>query len=782
VHGPAYLSPEEDASLSEGAPSFASWSTPRDNAVKVTVDMARDESMKQLVDEIKFLDDKLKASFHTRKPKVEDLLEVFFGEESEIFRVFKKYLPNCNFDRYTRWLTTYLVCAAYGKSIEDLYSECSFIDKAGLASAEEYKRFWQDISVACLDVSVPGKPRAKRDVKPFWLHVQEAINMVLGEWCVEGYTDGSRKKKMVVDDDKLHFETAGSDEENATLGKSKHVTTNCWGFVVDSLVHSVSGLPAGFSAHKKGDSSESQLKDLVLSQLCPGAGANTPNALVGTSIDADRGYWRWMVLRTFMGLGAMIEASTLMRQHWSPFMYDQESAHAPNRVVSKAGHKALYRKTTNVGNRPLTVVAYRNGNGGVTLGISTVNSQNHYDCVLKCPSDIEWHKLVQNGDRRAMRHKWYQRFNMTEEASSNRMVTSNNELVAALSDTDIEPIITECNNSGWFLCQSNADTSSVGEKSVRVVFSTPTEDLDAAGISGTYMEHLEAYLSPWIQRAEGYVLDEVDTGVDVNRLQTGDAEYAAETAERVQLEQGDANYLSDDNVRRLLYTLEIGMHKANSHAEKRDRLKEWILADQKKQPYIGRSQRDLALEFKQRTGKKVGNKSAATLVNELMKKDDSDGGRPILLSKKKLRQRLLAASIESTFLKKLAPEQKEYCKMGHEAEEKFMQQLLRDSGLDITKINILDAYCVGLVAKKGKPNVKDSIDFIVVCEDNGERKVYGIKMKARVTGATQQASLSHARSCMIHNSRGTPDAQQNKYVETNAVLRSNSNPSPCIHI
>jgi hypothetical protein len=91
---------------------------------------------------------------------------------------------------------------------------------------------------------------------------------------------------------------------NANLKKEKHVSDNCWGFVVDTLAYSVSGLPVGFSARKKGDTSESQLLSLVLSQISPAADANQRDALQGLGIDADRGYWKWKLLATFMHLGA----------------------------------------------------------------------------------------------------------------------------------------------------------------------------------------------------------------------------------------------------------------------------------------------------------------------------------------------------------------------------------------------------------------------------------------------------------------------------------------------
>jgi hypothetical protein len=76
------------------------------------------------------------------------------------------------------------------------------------------------------------------------------------------------------------------------------------------------------------------------------------------------------------------------------------------------------------------------------------------------------------------------------------LVTADDKLVASLQDRVIDPIITECNNSGWFICHGNSSTSSTGEKSIHVVFSTPEEDLESAGMAGIHINHLEEYLKP----------------------------------------------------------------------------------------------------------------------------------------------------------------------------------------------------------------------------------------------------------------------------------------------
>jgi predicted GNAT family acetyltransferase len=103
---------------------------------------------------------------------------------------------------------------------------------------------------------------------------------------------------------------------------------------------------------------------------------------------------------------------------------------------------------------------------------------------------------------------------------------------------------------------------------------------------------------------------------------------------------------------------------------------------------------------------------------------------------------------------------------------KMICQLLRDSGQNMMKIKILDAYSIGLIAKKRESYVKDSINFLVVVKENGTRKVLGVEMKARVTGATQQAFLQHAQQRIIDDSSGTPNVQQNKYVMVDSIHHS----------
>jgi hypothetical protein len=80
------------------------------------------------------------------------------------------------------------------------------------------------------------------------------------------------------------------------------------------------------------------------------------------------------------------------------------------------------------------------------------------------------------------------------------------------------------------------------------------------------------------------------------------------------------------------------MTGANTAKQKQDRLEQWIKAPHDKHPYLGRAHTDVALEYRQRTGKTPGKKNTKCLMQELMKKDKDDRGCPTLTGMEKLRQ------------------------------------------------------------------------------------------------------------------------------------------------
>jgi hypothetical protein len=146
-------------------------------------------------------------------------------------------------------------------------------------------------------------------------------------------------------------------------------------------------------------------------------------------------------------------------------------------------------------------------------------------------SDIVWHKKLQDGDRNATHHKWYQCYGW---AKGDTTVSPNDELVATLQDTAVDPIITECNNTGYGSSAKVTATLPLSVRNPLKLCSPPVrqKDLVAAGIAGIHMDHhLQEYLRPWLKHSEQYVPENNNTGVNLERLLSDDTDYGISIVE-----------------------------------------------------------------------------------------------------------------------------------------------------------------------------------------------------------------------------------------------------------
>ncbi len=99
------------------------------------------------------------------------------------------------------------------------------------------------------------------------------------------------------------------------------------------------------------------------------------------------------------------------------------------------------------------------------------------------------------------------------------------------------------------------------------------------------MDHLQEYLRPWLKCSEIYIPDNNNTGVNLEWLLSDDTDYGISIVK--QLNKDGDNALSDDDVSKLLYTLNIGLTGATTLQKKRDQFKQWITGSQDMHPYIG---------------------------------------------------------------------------------------------------------------------------------------------------------------------------------------------------
>jgi hypothetical protein len=66
-----------------------------------------------------------------------------------------------------------------------------------------------------------------------------------------------------------------------------------------------------------------------------------------------------------------------------PFTYDQKLGQNDTRqLIDKSGFKALFLKKLTIRDKQIMATAYRDGKGGVILGITTSEQTRHWDLVV----------------------------------------------------------------------------------------------------------------------------------------------------------------------------------------------------------------------------------------------------------------------------------------------------------------------------------------------------------------------------------------------------------------
>ena len=120
-----------------------------------------------------------------------------------------------------------------------------------------------------------------------------------------------------------------------------------------------------------------------------------PGDMRSVAVAMDRGYWTSGLLHNqVMRSGARIMAGTVRRQPCMPFTFGQKLDDQDTRTdVPKSGPKALFIKECVSHGRKLYSFAYKNGYGGVILGILTeIGMLPEFELVLHNPRDLVWYK------------------------------------------------------------------------------------------------------------------------------------------------------------------------------------------------------------------------------------------------------------------------------------------------------------------------------------------------------------------------------------------------------
>ena len=394
--------------FAEAVPDAGDWRDQSDD-VSAGVDVARERAWNQADLEFKNIKKQFYISIPNeedenaeptlRKPTVEELLDRFFGETSPVFVAFKRRL-NMSHAKFQQFLGTFYYTCGINMSLSDVTSEKDMMEGAVnlLMSQAEYMTIWKQISAAGLPKSRgDGTTTGRRGYVEFWREVEDTLNTFLRENFIQGFEG---RMMVTVDDDKMHHQSKTGDGGPKL---TQHVRDNRRGYTCHQAVLSASLVLVGARCDGRGDTTATSTEKLMKNQLAPAEG-NSENSFGDTSFYFDRGYMTYGHLTSVVKWGGDIESATLRRQRWNPFTYDQKIGKGDNRTEAPTDSaKNLLRKEIQLpGGKMATSHAYCNGNGGVTLGLSTAHRQNEWDFVLKNPADRELYN-----DEEKRQKMWY---------------------------------------------------------------------------------------------------------------------------------------------------------------------------------------------------------------------------------------------------------------------------------------------------------------------------------------------------------------------------------------
>jgi hypothetical protein len=732
--------------------------------VSATIDGARQMIWEQAKNEINHVRNRVKSVLGPREPSLCNLLDLVFGPESRMGRLFneKLYIEH---EDFLKQLGTFSLAAAYNLSKTQIFSKNSFVNAQGLADEATYQSFWNRVGVSgCKE---PSSPSHVRGLRPLWMDVQSALNETCRELFVKGFDSYMR---VTEDDDKMHFEIK-NDSDTQGLKITQHVRDNRKGFVAHTTCYTASGLPIGIEWERRNDTTATATKRIIAGQLSPMSGENEPPMLMNTEFAMDRGYITPSLLYDFLIPTGADVLGTVKRSPMFPFTFDQKLSQSDTRqLIDPAGFKTLFMKKLTIGGKDLTGLAYRDGKGGVTLGLTTCEHTRHWDFVLVNPLD---EKRQADGEK----IPYYQKVH-SSEVIDGEAVQDYTYLFDALPVT---PLTVKQNTPEWFLMRIFSCTSSASDKLLAEVKqmmlhpeSCTLTDFEACAFMSTLnlihgigwdrdkiapspptpVQNISTQ-SPVVPAADGTVLNlNVDNNTEENLELNVKLLISGESLNNGLEERIRNELLSNTMAAQALktYLEKIGIKSVKDQKKNAEKLLKWLDVPPARRPFINLTKAKLIEACISKFGGKRSFFEASSnedLIGRLAnyQTDPSyiaQSARNTIPQGASVNINLLMKIINSSFLPKLSAKGKEYSKAGHNLEVPFARRLLKHSRLGITKIKVDEIYRVGLVSKEGEAYAKASCDFIAVATVENEKVLVGVECKARVTPGTHQRERRHA--------------------------------------
>jgi len=795
-------------------PTVEQWEDePIPEVVSVTMGRAVHEVWQQAKQEVNCARNGFKKLSGSPRPTIEQHADFYFGPESEIFRAFQDVLQ-WEHSEFSLFLKTFCVQSAYKVSANELYNKAGYIRRDGLMEEAEYVQKWREIGEAMLPDDEKAAPATS---ETFWMVLQEAANKLLRRSVIEPWVPADDTKrldmvKLVFDDNKMWFDARSS---TAQLKITQHVRDNRRGPVHHDAVASATGQLAGFRFEKQGDTTMSVVSDMIKEQFVPGQGNAGPMKLDFMEPHGDRAYTvKSLFYSVFVQGGARV-TGTKQRSPDFPFCYGMKLKETDARTdVPTGGPKTMFVKSVEVDGRKVYAVAYRNGNGGVILGITTESDLAYsWDVTLKNPADrVWWSDLI----KKEIAEVDVLRRCFGPLHAKRKTDVISEELAMLLSEQPIQPLtMGQATDHAWWICRS-FDFSSTSSWNGFAVFDGDEQELEhqdawttvkaynsKAGerswnLGGTQVKnetksepaHNDNHAAAANNEDDGDENDSVLT-VSKDRL-LHDDEYAAQVADSIDpmAEDDGPNFDLDIDIIRSFIVSEGGsLSQATDETRKEindvDKFIKWCRQHRFLRPLYFRktvaSLRELASRISPPMAipeevttagaiYKVLSEHLASNVEAGMEESEpsaADFSKPL---------KLLQGVLSAAFLKKQSGETRAETRRGLDLEKPLARRLLADSASGLTRPFIIhEVESVPLVARTDIANRSaiGSTDFVAMAETpdsvDGSNELIAIEVKARVkpnTAEKQRASTGLAK-LRLATSTGLGDSD-NKFFVINA--------------
>jgi len=675
-------------------------------------------------------------------------VDLIFGQKSNIGRLLEEKLEVVS-EKLLKIIGTFSLAAAYNLSKTQLFCKNSFVNREALPDEDTYTEFWKKAAMyGCKEL---GNKAPVRDMKPLWLDVQHALNDTLRRLFIEGF---EKDMRITTDDDKMHFQLS-SKADTQGLKTTQHVRDNRKGFVAHTACYTASGLPIGIEWERENDDSTAAATErLIRAQLAPTSGQTGPPSLPRTEFAMDRGYCLPSLLYDFFLPSGADIMGTVKRSPMFPFTYDQKlSRNDTWQLVDTKGFIVIFLKKLKLKEKQMTGIAYLDGKGGVTLGLTTTESARHWDLVplisAQTCENSQWFASIRSEKIEHYNHHF--------------------------NGLEVIPLTFKQNTPEWFLLQTFSFTSStldnllmelkknlldpklfmLIEENTKVAtkhvldaiygrgwdHGAPTQqDITPSSQETSLEENMESLNIP----GDG---DSIQNHVSL--LMSGDLLTENHLRERISY-----NLLSNEELKR--YLENIGLRPVKERKKNAEKIIKWLNEKPERRPFVLLTKGKLIDECINKFGGKKScyeNCDTETLINRLSTYQN-DPSYIAMQTRTALdptpndnsfsQSIFLKQIVKSSFLPKLTAKGKEYCKMGQNLELPLARKLLQHSKEGLTIFQIDDIYRVGLVGNKHELHAKASCDFVAGAVIEGEEQLVGVECKARVTPRTDQREREHA--------------------------------------